>query len=1019
MQGEQINLIQDYTERQVETSCKYYEIDEFCKEFHTKCDSFSILSLNIRSLTGKLNDFKDFLNEINRDGFSFSVIGLQELWNIPPCLNTNIENFHPLVHKIRNSTNINRCNNIGGGVGFYISSKFDYEIIEDLSFFEERVFESIFIKLKLEKDKFKIIGNIYRAPGTDVNYFIEKLQQILEKIDKDKMYKNSKETILLGDFNIDLLKYEKNNETSNFVDTVLSYGHLPVINFPSRITPNSSTLIDNIFSNNFENVYKSNGLLYSCISDHLPIFMISSDQNNKRSLKSTRNFNSTNINKFKDKLLDEDWTDIFTQKEPKDSFIAFETHIDNCFEKSFPIVKSKGEKDTKPIEPWMTKALLVSRKNKSKLAAKKIKNPSESNIANFKRYRTLYRSLLRKSKCRYYEEKFKEYAKCTKKTWSTINEIIGSKKTTDFTMPSIFTENGKTFVGTQDICEGFNNYFSTVGSKLADKIENSNESYNDYLPPPQTQNFIFPNITLDLIQNTLKEMKSKKSFGKDNISTFLLKEIMNIIVIPVEFLFNISLRTGYIPPSYKCAKIVPIFKGGNKSEFCNYRPISLLSSFGKLLEKIIAKQMLRYCKKFDILYKHQYGFRPNYNTSQALIHLLDKIYNGFNNEVPEFTLGVFLDLKKAFDTTNHEILLKKLSNYGFNGEAQTWFRNYLYDRTQYVSINNINSSIRPITCGVPQGSVLGPILFLLYINDMPQSTSLFTSLYADDTGLFLTNQSLSLLLRNTNKELEKVSKWFNANKLTLNTTKTRYMIFKQKNMKIDFSLCDLRIGERKIERVGSGCSEEYFKFVGVKLDENLSWNYHINHLCKKIASSNFALNAAKNFLPKNIRKLVYNSLIRSHIEYCIVAYGSIEGKCMNQLFKLQKRAVRLVANKGFRAHTDPIFANLEILKLRDIYKLNVISFMYKYHYSTLPPSFDNMYTPLRNPNRTKNYKLAKSKKGGLDSYPNVKFPKIWNALEYESKNMTSVRRLKRHFICKSIREYTNFKCLNKNCISCF
>ena len=446
---------------------------------------------------------------------------------------------------------------------------------------------------------------------------------------------------------------------------------------------------------------------------------------------------------------------------------------------------------------------------------------------------------------------------------------------------------------------------------------------------------------------------------------------------------------------------------------------SILSSFSKLLEKIISNQILRYCKKFKILYNHQYGFRPGHNTNQPLVHILKHIYDGFNKENSEFTIGIFLDLKKAFDTVEHSILLEKLSHYGFRGITNTWFKNYLMDRTQYVSIDNVQSKVTSVSCGVPQGSVLGPILFLLYINDLPESTHFFSSLFADDTCLFKSSSDVNSLINDANQEMSKVSNWFQANKLTLNIDKTKYMIFKTKNMKFNDCNFILKLGNKNIERVGFGCENESIKFVGMNLDENLTWQFHITHICKKISSAIFALNACKHILPIKVKKLVYNSLIRSYLEYGILAYGSNEEGWRKQLLKLQKRAVRTMANKSYLAHTDPIFSNTKILKIDDLYSLNVSMFMYKYHNNKLPESFNGIFEPLQLPNRTQSYKLERPKSKTLEKFPSVLFPKIWNNLSLCMKKSKSISYLKQNIKDNCFYKYERFTCnLTRECISC-
>lgn len=643
--------------------------------------------------------------------------------------------------------------------------------------------------------------------------------------------------------------------------------------------------------------------------------------------------------------------------------------------------------------------------------------PTPANIEKFKKFRSIYKSIIRKAKFMHYEQKFKENSKNIKKTWATINEVLGKIKK-QFTIPDTFKDKDRTYNGKQEVADGFNEFFSSVGKDLADKIVTSKSKFTEFLPLPQEQNFIFANITEEIVMDTLKEIKGKKSQGVDNISACLLKEIMPIILVPVVYLFNLSIRTGYVPPSYKCAKIVPIFKSGDLGHFTNYRPISLLSSFSKLLEKIISKQMFKYLNKYDILYEHQYGFRPKHSTIHPLIHFLDKIYDALNKDEPEYTLGVFLDLKKAFDTVDHSILLKKLNNYGFRGTTLEWFKNYLNDRTQYVSIDNCNSKLQNVNCGVPQGSVLGPLLFLIYINDMPNSTKMFTSLFADDTGLFLSHHNIETLIDNANSELEKASSWFKANKLTLNVSKTKFIVFRKQNMHIRMDKCNLMIGNETIERIGKGCTEESFKFVGMKLDEHLTWKIHINQICKKVASANFALKSVKKILPKEIKVIVYNSLIKSHLEYGILAYGSCKPKELKQLIKLQKQSIRILSGKNYLSHTDPLFGKLGLLKLADIFKINVLSFMYNYNNTLVPKSFNDMFRPLHPPNRTNCYKLERTKCKTLDIFPKAQFPKIWNDTCIELKSSQTLKALKQKYFNSTVFEYNNFTCSTPDCVSC-
>ena len=1003
--------------------CKYYDIEEFQVKTKYMDNNISFLSLNVQSLSNKWLDFKDFIEQLHTEMFEFSVIGIQEIWSLP-VFQTNLSGYKPLICHLRSESK-GRSSNIGGGVGFWIKDNLSYKHLTDISIFEEKNFESIFIQLYTDRNKFKIIGNVYRPPGLNVEDFTEKLNNILCSIKQHPEYKKATEIVLLGDFNINLLQHDKHNPTQKYLEHLISHGMIPLITLPTRITPTSKTLIDHIYTNSIQNSYDS-GVIYSTISDHLATFHLRplhSKITNTKAPMEFRNMSEKNMVAFKESLDDIDWTPVYDEN-PKVAFDEFYNIIDTKFEEHFPIIKHRKRKDLNPMNPYMTKGLLVSRKRKNKLAAKKIKSPTTENCKKFKDFSRIYRSLIRTSKFKYYKDKFDKYANDMKKTWNAIRDIIGKGGRT-FIFPDTFFHEGHTYIGEKEISNGFNEFFCNIGSRLAQDINESHTDFTSFLDKPTDQTFNFANINSSIINDALSKLQNKNSTGIDKISTRMLKFIAESIMNPLVYLFNLSFKSGYVPSQMKIAKVIPIYKLDNldsteTSKFNNYRPISLLSSFSKLLEKIVATQMFRYIDKFNILYNHQYGFRPNHDTSQPIIQLLDRIYNALNKSKPEYSLTIFLDLKKAFDCVDHTILLKKLENIGFRGITKSWFQSYLENRAQIVQFGKSQSSEGKIKCGVPQGSVLGPLLFLIYINDLPNATDLFSSLFADDTLFHYASSDIKNLCKEANNELSKASVWFRANKLSLNVSKTKYIIFRNKNMPVgDESI--LYIDGIPIDRIGNHqkkSKDKYFKFLGVKLDEHLDWSQQLDHVCSKLSYANFVLNKTKRFMPLSIRKLIYESIAKSHLNYNVLSWGNSDNKKISHLKKIQKKCIRNLVGTSYNAHADPIFHELGILKFDDLLHLQAQSFMYRYHNSMLPSSFNGMFIPLSNQNRTLSYKQPLITMKRLQKFPAYFLPKFWNSLPQNSKTKLSHRGFLKEIKNNALDNYSEFKCIRQKCISC-
>ena len=376
-------------------------------------------------------------------------------------------------------------------------------------------------------------------------------------------------------------------------------------------------------------------------------------------------------------------------------------------------------------------------------------------------------------------------------------------------------------------------------------------------------------------------------------STNIIRKTINEISTPLAHIINQSFITGTVPDKLKIAKIVPIFKSGSTTSFNNYRPISILPTISKVLEKIVCNRLVDFLEKNNILYKHQYGFRSKHSTTHPILQLIKDIADANDKATKDATLAVFIDLSKAFDTINHNILLHKLQFYGIRGICNSWFANYLADRTQFTEICNSKSSQKKLMTGVPQGSILGHILFLIYINDIQNCTNKLTILsFADDTTVYISNPSVDEMVDIVNTELKKLYGWLCANRLSLNKKKTNFCIFSPTSNKHNISNKTITLNDQIINQIGDKDKNDAIKFLGINLDKHLTWKTHINVTCSKISSALFIINRVKNLLPHTALKSLYYTLIHSHMTYGIHAWGNASS--IAKLFVLQKHAIRII-----------------------------------------------------------------------------------------------------------------------------
>ena len=549
----------------------------------------------------------------------------------------------------------------------------------------------------------------------------------------------------------------------------------------------------------------------------------------------------------------------------------------------------------------------------------------------FKSYEKNVKKDIKEAKQRYFDQIFIAYKNDMKKTWKTINETLNRNKKNS-NVASIIYHNGNVLSNAKDITNAFNVYFANIGKNLASEIEQNitdNADYTQYVSTPLTETKLqFKCITDNDTQRAIDKLENKSSSGHDGISNKLLKLLKIELSKSLTLIINQMITTGIFPDSFKISKITPLFKKGDVSMLSNYRPISLLPTISKIFERILYNQLYDYFNSNNLLAEEQYGFRTNHSTEYAAVKLVDNVSKEM--ELGNTPTALYIDLSKAFDTLSFDILLYKLNYYGIKDNAFKLLKNYLTNRRQYEVYNSQNSETLDISTGVPQGSILGPLFFSMCINDLiTVSNKLKFIMYADDTTIYFNLEDFDPynLERDLNNELEKITLWLKMNKLSLNVQKTKLVIFHRRQKQINE--LNISINGTDIERI------ESFNFLGLHIHESLSWRTHTDVVRNKISKVVGILYRLNNIFPKYILQTLYNSLIMSYINYGLLLWG-VES---HRIEPLQKKAIRLITNSNYSAHTTPLFIELGLLKVQDMFKLKLLKFYYKLSYDLLPSYF--------------------------------------------------------------------------------
>ena len=511
-------------------------------------------------------------------------------------------------------------------------------------------------------------------------------------------------------------------------------------------------------------------------------------------------------------------------------------------------------------------------------------------------------------------------------------------------------------------------------------------------------------------------MNPGKSAGWDGVNPRVIKAVAPELAGSLSRLMNCCMREGHYPECFKIARVVPVFKSEDPTQFSNYRPVSVLPVLSQIFERVMNARLTAFFEKNRVIIPGQYGFRTGHSSSMAIMDMVEKVRATWEDK--HVALGVFIDLKKAFDTVDHDILLRKLEHYGIRGVALELLRSYLTSRFQYVSYGGFDSDKGIIKCGVPQGSVLGPLFFLIYVNDMVRACKeLELVLFADDTNIFARARNPQELFGKVNKGLQELDVWFRCNKLTLNLKKTEYVYFGGRGGRV-VPEGGLRIGGETIRRV------EGVRFLGVWVDEGITWKGHIEKVRVKVGQLLGVLGRAPAVLGRRSLQMLYNALVLPHLQYCLMVWGDFHGNHNRQvgdrLLKLQKSLAGLIMGKRGRCHSDPIFAELGMLKIDDLYRQQMRIHAWKFWNGRLPESQANALNKVSDTHgySTRSARHGISSKAQDHKSIGYRVPREWESLSQKNREVKSLSGFKKNSKMDFIAKYKAFRCEANNCYIC-
>lgn len=863
--------------------------------------SLRIIVQNIRSIHKNLEDFKVF---IARSKIDYDIIILTECWlqnsDMIPKLE-QFDSFHTRNHINQNS-----------GVVVYIRS-----YLPHVTVYEPNFADADCLVIGIGKSHAFIC--MYRSPSfASLANFVESLEELLIDL------KHVPNVYLTGDLNVDVSCNTTDLKSDEYLNLLATYGLLPSHQFPTRLNKS----IDHCFAK--PNSKMLTIVCESSVTDHSSIYCIIPLTQKSKYKRPEKTLLQINFEKAFKLMKDFDWTAITTLQDPnKATELLIET-LSEIRQKSSYQVTVPNRRQT--FQPWVTSGLLRCIRFRDTLHRRHNRAPNDKDLElTYRRYRNHCNSILHNLKNEHDKAELNTVKSDIKKTWTVIKRVCNLNHSEKSQGPCELLKIKST---PQESVDFVNEFFTNMASKLStDILQKLKLTENDLVQKFKCKHspmnsFVLLETDETEVYKIVMSLKSTNSTGWDGISSVFLKRSVNLLIKPLTHLFNLCFTYGKFPDMLKDSIVIPVFKSGERDSITNYRPISLLPTMAKILEKLINIRLVNYMERNNILSNNQFGFRRNKSTVDAVEHLVTNVASNLDHK--NKCVGVFLDLAKAFDTVSIPLLICKLEAIGIRGVPLDLFKNYLNNRTQAVKIGNNLSAKRNVGFGVPQGSVLGPTLFLIYVNnlcniELPGSKVIT---FADDTVILFQQKTWSDVKSSAEIGLKKIIEWLDCNLLTLNLNKTKFITFSIKNnlQPTDFSL----------KAHSSNCSaasicgcpvlspSKSIKYLGVEIDENLNWKQHIHNLKSRIRKLIPIFKKIRNLKDKATNKTVYFALCQSIVTYGITAWGGARKSTLIKIERAHRCILKVINFKKFRYPTTALYKEFGILNIRQLFIKKIV-----------------------------------------------------------------------------------------------